>query len=94
MLHISGLEYTWDAAAPDGEKILEVSRDGAPLDPAATYTVTVNNFIAAGGDSFTVLTSGANQRGGPIDLDALIGFLAAQPSPLSPPALERITRLN
>ena len=94
MLQVSGLTYTWDAAAPDGEKIVDVSRDGAALDPSATYTVTVNNFIAAGGDSFTVLTSGANQLGGPLDLDALIEFLATQPSPVAPPALARITRLN
>jgi 5'-nucleotidase len=94
MLQISGLTYTWDAAAPDGQKVVEVRQDGTPIEPAAEYSVTVNNFIAAGGDNFTVLTSGQDQVGGPIDLDAFIEFLAAQPEPLAPPALDRITRLN
>jgi 5'-nucleotidase len=93
-LQVSGLTYRWDAAAPDGEKIVEVLQDGAPLDPLETYTATANSFIAAGGDGFTVFTSGLNQEGGPIDLDALISFVAAQPQPLEPPPRERITRLN
>jgi 5'-nucleotidase len=80
-LQVSGLTYTWDAAVPDGEKIVEVLQDGSPLDPLETYTATANSFIAAGGDGFTVFTSGLNQEGGPIDLDALITFVAAQPQP-------------
>jgi 5'-nucleotidase len=94
MLQISGLSYTWDAAAPDGRKIVEVLQDGSPIDTAAEYSVTVNNFIAAGGDNFTVLSGGQDQVGGPIDLDAFIEFLTAAPQPLTPPALGRITRRN
>ena len=52
---------------------------------------TIEKYL---GDGFTVLTAGAHQVGGPIDLDALIGFLATQSSPLTPPVLERIPRLN
>jgi 5'-nucleotidase len=52
----------------------------------------VNNFIAAGGDNFTVLPQGTNQVGGPVDLDVLITWVQAQPQPLAAPALGRITR--
>jgi hypothetical protein len=47
--------------------------------------LALNDCIAAGGDSFTVLTSGREPVGGPIDLDAFIEFLARQPQPVGRP---------
>ena len=52
--------------------------------------MTVNNFLAAGGDSFTALTGGTNVTGGPIDLDAFTAYLTAN-SPVAPPPTDRIT---
>lgn len=94
MLQISGLTYTWDNAAPVGSKVVSVLQNGSPIDPLATYSVTANNFIVAGGDGFTVFTSGTGNVGGPIDLDALIAYVQALPQPFSAPASGRITRLN
>ena len=48
---------------------------GALLDPAATYRVTVNSFMASGGDNFTVLRDGTNRVVGPVDLDALVDYV-------------------
>lgn len=93
LLSISGLSYTWDAAAPEGQRIVEVRRDGELLDPAALYAVAANNFIATGGDGFNVFTQGTEPIGGPIDLDALIDFLSAVPE-IEPPNTGRIIRLN
>ncbi|MGC4769565.1 bifunctional metallophosphatase/5'-nucleotidase [Micromonospora sp. DT44] len=62
---------------------------GTAVDTAATYRVTVNNFLAGGGDGFSALTGGTNQVTGLIDLDALVAYLTAQ-SPVSAPALDRI----
>jgi 5'-nucleotidase len=56
--------------------------------------VTVNSFLAAGGDNFTVLTEGKNQVGGPIDLDALIAYIQALGQPFSAAIEGRIERLN
>ena len=94
MLQVSGLSYTWDETLPVGSRITEVSIGGTPLALANLYSVAVNNFLAGGGDGFTVLTAGTEQVGGPIDLDALIGYLEAQPQPLSAPSLARISRVN
>ncbi|WP_347058152.1 bifunctional metallophosphatase/5'-nucleotidase [Blastococcus sp. HT6-30] len=55
-----------------------------------TYRVTVNNYLAGGGDGFTVLTEGENAVTGPIDTDAFTAYLAEQ-SPVSAPTLDRIT---
>ena len=38
--------------------------------------MTVNNFLADGGDGFTVLREGTDRLGGAIDLDALAAYLS------------------
>jgi 5'-nucleotidase len=53
--------------------------------------VTVNSFLAEGGDGFDVLTEGTDRKGGGQDVDALIAYLAA--SERAPIAEARIARL-
>jgi 5'-nucleotidase len=84
------LHYTQTLANPIGDRISNITINGEPVDPAASYRVTVNNFLAAGGDSFTALTQGTDVTGGSIDLDAFTAYLTAN-SPVSPPATDRIT---
>ena len=74
---------------PDGS----VQIGGAPVTADATYRVTVNNFLAGGGDGFSVLTGGTNPVTGAIDLDAFTAYLGAN-SPVPAPALDRITRVG
>ena len=74
---------------------------GVVLHPSDTYRVTVNNFMATGGDGFTVLLGGSNVLGGAQDIDALVAYLASgYKTPLAPynqadPVLNipRVTRL-
>ncbi|MEJ2852838.1 MULTISPECIES: bifunctional metallophosphatase/5'-nucleotidase [unclassified Saccharothrix] len=86
----SGLTYTWSAGAPLGSKVSNIVLNGAPLDPAANYRVTINSFLQGGGDGFSTFTGGTNITGGGIDLDAFTGYLAAHPG-VTAPALGRIT---
>lgn len=85
MLQISGISYAWSAGAPQGGKIdpASIMVGGAPLDLAATYTVTANNFLAEGGDGFTVFTSATNKMYWGSDLDAFIGYVTWLPQPFS-----------
>jgi len=87
--------YAWDAARPLGERVdaATIRLDGAPIDPAARYRVTVNNFLAEGGDNFVVLREGAERSTGNSDLAALVAWFE-QASPISPGALDRIRRVN
>ncbi|MBM0238029.1 bifunctional metallophosphatase/5'-nucleotidase [Micromonospora sp. ATA32] len=62
---------------------------GGAVTTDATYRVTVNNFLAGGGDGFSVLKGGTNVVTGMIDLDAFVAYLTAS-SPVSAPALDRI----
>jgi len=94
ILKTSGLTYTWDNNRPANDRIVEIRKNGVPLDRGATYSVVVNNFLAAGGDNFTVLLQGTTQVGGPIDLDALISYIKSLPQPFSAAIEGRITRLN
>jgi len=96
MLQISDtLRYTWTASAPTGSKvdITSIMIGGVPIDPAATYRVTVNSFLADGGDNFFVLKDGTNRLGGDVDLDAVEKYFNAQVGPVAPPAQNRITML-
>ena len=76
-----GFSYAWSASAPCGDKVdpATISLDGAVLDPSARYRVTVNSFLADGGDNFSVLNEGTDRLGGVADLDALEEYLATDP---------------
>jgi len=54
---------------------------GVVQNPGKTYRVTVNNFMATGGDGFTTLIGGTNTQGGAQDIDALVAYLAGYKSP-------------
>jgi 5'-nucleotidase len=61
-----------------------VNSSGAVLNPTKTYRVTVNNFMATGGDNFTTLLGGTSVLGGAQDIDALIAYLSAFKAPAAP----------
>jgi len=63
--------------------------NGTPVVDNQTYRITVNSFLADGGDGFSLLTQGTDRVGGAVDTDALERYFATAPQ-LSPPALNRI----
>lgn len=93
ILKTSGIQYTWDASLPAEDRVVDASINGSPLETDGIYSVTVNSFIAAGGDNFTVLTEGTNRVIGPVDLDALINFIEALPQPFNAVTEGRINAL-
>jgi 5'-nucleotidase len=90
-----GFNYTWDGARPTGERIIadRMSLNGQRIDPAASYRVTVNNYLAVGGDGFTALKDGTAPQFGVYDVDALYAYFQAN-SPIAPLAVDRIARMN
>jgi 5'-nucleotidase len=73
--------------------VTNVKLNGVALDPGASYMVTVNNFLADGGDNFTTFGTVASPRlDGGNDLLALINYLGAY-SPVSPPSTDRVNEL-
>ena len=85
----AGFKYTWDGAKACGARISNVTlrsaagietlvdAAGVVLNPAKTYRITVNNFMADGGDGHSTLTKGSDRMGGSLDIDALTTYLTA-----------------
>ena len=90
----AGFTYEWKAAAPAGSRVdpKSIRLNGVIVDPLARYRVTVNEFLASGGDGFKVLIDGTERLRGIPDVDALEKYLAAH-SPVTAPAMGRIRRL-
>ena len=86
ILQVSGLEYSYDASKPAGQRITSATVNGSPLDRNATYTVAANSFLATGGDGFTVLKEGQNQQSLGNDADALEEYISGLAQPFGPPA--------
>ena len=93
----SGLRYAWKENGPgfadnrvDPASILV---NGVPLDTGAPYSVTVNSFMAGGGDNFSVLTQGTDRVIGPVDLDALIAHIESLSQPFAAATEGRIATL-
>jgi len=61
-----------------------------PIDKAASYRVTINSFLASGGDNYGVFNLGTNQLGGDVDLDALEAYFHANPDGVAPGPQNRI----
>lgn len=89
----TGFSYSYRLANPAGSRVdaASIRINGVVVNPATDYRVTMNSFLADGGDKFTVFRQGTNQLGGEVDLDALSAYLAANPT-VSPGPQNRITR--
>ena len=59
---VSGIRYSFDVTAPAGERVKSLTlADGKPLDPQRLYKVACNDFMATGGDEYSVLSGGRNR---------------------------------
>ncbi len=87
-----GFTYTYSPSAAAGSRVSNMALNGTPIDDAATYRVTTNDFLANGGDSFPGFTVGTNRVYAPgFDVDALAAYL--NPGPVAPGPQNRITRV-
>jgi hypothetical protein len=83
----TGFTYTYDPSKAEGSRITGMWLEGAAIAPATSYSVTVNSFLAAGGDNFRAFADGtARQDTGKLGAAALVDYLeaAAGGSPLAP----------
>ncbi|MFI0241907.1 bifunctional metallophosphatase/5'-nucleotidase [Streptomyces sp. NPDC016845] len=92
----AGLTYTLDMTKSGAARVVvdSIRLNGAAIDPAATYRVAMNNFLAGGGDGFASLGQGKNPLVGADDLKAFNDYLTANSSaanPIAPPKADRIT---
>jgi 5'-nucleotidase len=90
----AGFTYTYSGTGPVCDRVdpATIMLNGLAVDPAASYRVTVNSFLADGGDSFPILVQGIDRLGGAVDTDALEAYLTAN-APVSPGPMNRITQV-
>jgi 5'-nucleotidase len=76
----ANMHYAYDRSKPAGQRVSVITIDGRPLVETRTYRVAVNNFLASGGDSFTVLIRGTNRADAGLDLDVTEAYLRSRPT--------------
>jgi 5'-nucleotidase len=96
MLQVSrGFGYAWDPARPPGSRVVpdSVTIHGQPMRPDSFYRVTVNSFLAGGGDGIYVLREGRDRAAGPDAREALVRYIAER-SPVAPSGERRIRNVG
>lgn len=91
----STLTYQYKLNAPDGQHIIPGSMklNGNPIQPADELRVEASDFMASGSEGLTVFTEATDRVNGPLDLEALVAYVNTH-SPLSPPSVNRIQRID
>ncbi len=75
----ANFRFAFDLSRPAGERVVGMWLDGKPIEPSRTYRVAINNFLASGGDNFTLLANGRDPVDAGLDLDATEAWLATSP---------------
>jgi 5'-nucleotidase len=88
----NGLSYSYNLALAEGSRISELKLNAVAIADSASYRVTMNSFLATGGDGFSIFSQGRQALGGALDVDALESYLQARPMIEAPPAT-RVTKL-
>lgn len=91
--HVSGITYVIDTSKPAGDHVVDIKVKGKPLDLNGSYTLATNDFMAAGGDNYTMFADDAilNEYSG-LD-EALITYVKAKGT-ISPKSEGRITAMD
>ncbi|OYR62537.1 5'-nucleotidase C-terminal domain-containing protein [Halorubrum ezzemoulense] len=92
---VSGMEFAWDLAGDPGDRIdpADVAVGGDPLNLEATYTLGTNNFMADGGDGYSMLPDATRTGAGNTTISQLVIDRIQAQSPIAPETDGRITRL-
>ena len=93
LLPSRGFSYAYDLRRPAGQRVGEIALNGVPVDEAGRYRVVINDFLAEGGDNFSVLRQGEAATGAGHYVDALEAYFAVH-SPVKPPLEQRIRRMD
>jgi 5'-nucleotidase len=88
--HVSGASIVYSRDAAGAGRIDTISVAGRPIDDAASYTVTINDFMAAGGDGLGPPASASVEALPIIDRNALRDYITRLPQPVDAPRTIRI----
>jgi len=78
---VSGVSFTADLTKPPGQRIEAILIGGKPLDPAATYSLATNDYMAGGGDGYVALEAGTpllGARDGKLMANDVMAYITAR----------------
>lgn len=81
--HVAGMTYSFDAGKPAGSRLLSATAKGAPIDPKGNYVLATNDFMAAGGDGYTMFADNKIQGEFPA-LDEILATYIGKSGAVSP----------
>lgn len=86
-----GSGFAWNPDLPEGARIPRdsVIINGQPLQANRDYRVTVNSYLADGGDNLPILREGRDRTVGMPILEAVVGYIGRQ-SPVTPGGERRV----
>ncbi|MBI5878395.1 MAG: 5'-nucleotidase C-terminal domain-containing protein [Chloroflexi bacterium] len=92
---VAGLRFAFSLTRPAGQRVTAVEIGSAaagfkPLDPAATYRIVTNDFMAGGGDGYEMLKNGTAVRGGDVPVDSVVAEYIRARGTVSPRVEGRI----
>ncbi|HSR69353.1 MAG TPA: 5'-nucleotidase C-terminal domain-containing protein [Acidobacteriota bacterium] len=91
MVQVSGLTARYDLSRPMGERLLELSIGGQPMDPDGSYRVAANSFMAEGGDLYSTFTECTWAEHIEKDIAAVVmDYFRAHEGPVPPPQMGRL----
>jgi len=93
-LQVSGMRFAYDASMPPGERILATELDGRPLDPQATYTVALDDFLCLGKMGYDSFKDGDWQPTGVEMLQAMADWASAGLPPAGPRRIDYRTEVG
>jgi len=82
LLQISGFSYSYDESRDPSDRVTSITFNGEEMDMNAYYTVATEDFLAHGGDGYTVMNEGVLVAYGALDVDEFIAYLKYIPSPI------------
>ncbi|WP_181391602.1 bifunctional metallophosphatase/5'-nucleotidase [Methanospirillum lacunae] len=82
-IQISGFSYTYNETKPVNNKIQSLSFNGSVMDPDKEYSVATINYLASGGDGYSMMTQAIPGVTGPLDVDVLTSYIKELLVPLS-----------
>ncbi len=90
---VSGVSFTVRPNQPAGQRVSDIMVGGKPLDPNATYTVAINDYMFGGGDGYTMfkgLPTTVSPAEGPLLAEVVANAVAADGT-IAPKTDGRIT---
>lgn len=94
VFNVSGMTFTWDPSRDPADRVVEVRVAGVPLNPETRYTVSVNEFLAQGGELYSGFAVARRLTGEARDIDVLVDHVRRLPRPISPEIEGRVRRVH